>query len=43
MSDLSLKYGYKIKAQFQGTEGTGTRDAGLGIVGRACTFDFVKQ
>jgi hypothetical protein len=36
-------YSYNIKAQFQDKEGTGTRDAGLGIVGRPCTFDFVKQ
>jgi len=37
------EYSYKIKAQFQDTEGTGTRDEGLGIVGRACKFDFTKQ
>ena len=36
-------YSYNIKAKFQDKEGTGTRDAGLGIVGRPCTFDFVKQ
>ena len=36
-------YSYNIKANFQETEGTGTRDTGLGIVGRPCTFDFVKQ
>ena len=36
-------YGYNIKAKFQDTEGTGTRDVGLGVVGRPCTFDFVKQ
>jgi hypothetical protein len=36
-------YSYNIKAQFQNTQGTGTRDKGLGIVGRPCTFDFVKQ
>jgi hypothetical protein len=36
-------YSYNIKAQFQDTQGTGTRDKGLGIVGRPCTFDFVKQ
>ena len=35
-------YSYNIKAQFKETEGTGTRDEGLGIVGRACTFEFVK-
>ena len=37
------EYSYDIKAQFGETEGTGTKSAGLGIVGRACTFDFVKQ
>jgi len=36
-------YSYNIKAQFKETEGTGARDEGLGIVGRACTFDFAKQ
>ena len=36
-------YSYDIQAQFKQTEGTGTRNTGLGIVGRACTFDFVKQ
>jgi hypothetical protein len=36
-------YSYNVKAQFKETEGTGTRDKGLGIVGRPCTFDFVKQ
>jgi len=36
-------YSYDIKAQFQDAQGTGTRNTGLGIVGRACTFDFVKQ
>ncbi|MGC2111325.1 MAG: hypothetical protein WA655_17555 [Candidatus Korobacteraceae bacterium] len=36
-------YSYEIKAQFQETEGTGTRNAGLGIVGRTCTFEFTKQ
>jgi hypothetical protein len=36
-------YSYNIKAQFQDTQGKGTRDKGLGIVGRPCTFDFVKQ
>jgi hypothetical protein len=35
-------YSYNIKAQFKETEGTGTRDEGLGIVGRPCTFEFVK-
>ena len=37
------EYNYNIKAQFKQTEGAGTRDQGLGIVGRPCTFDFVKQ
>src|ERR1035437_10324411 len=36
-------YSYDIKAQFKETEGTGTRDQGLGIVGRPCTFEFAKQ
>jgi hypothetical protein len=36
-------YSYNIKAQFQDMQGTGTRDKGLGVVGRPCTFDFVKQ
>ncbi len=36
-------YSYDIKAQFSETKGTGTRSTGLGIVGRPCTFDFVKQ
>jgi hypothetical protein len=37
------EYGYNLKAQFKENEGTGTRDQGLGIVGRPCTFEFVKQ
>ncbi len=37
------EYSYNIKAQFKETEGTGTRDEGLGIVGRPCTFEFAKQ
>ena len=37
------EYSYNIKAQFNETEGTGTRSEGLGIVGRPCTFDFAKQ
>jgi len=36
-------YGYNIKAQFEDTKGTGTRDEGAGILGRPCTFEFVKQ
>jgi hypothetical protein len=37
------EYSYEVKAHFGETEGTGTRNEGLGIVGRACTFDFEKQ
>jgi hypothetical protein len=36
-------YSYNIKAQFKETEGSGTRDEGLGIEGRPCTFEFAKQ
>ena len=36
-------YSYNIKAQFEETKGTGTRDEGAGILGRPCTFEFVKQ
>jgi hypothetical protein len=35
-------YGYNIKAQFDDAKGTGTRDEGAGILGRSCTFEFVK-
>ncbi|MGC1463572.1 MAG: hypothetical protein WA802_15320 [Terracidiphilus sp.] len=37
------EYSYDVKAQFKETTGTGIRAQGLGIVGRPCTFDFVKQ
>jgi len=37
------EYSYDIKAQFGETEGTGTKSEGLGIVGRECTFEFVKK
>jgi hypothetical protein len=37
------EYSYGIKAQFGETEGTGTRSEGLGIVGRTCTFEFMRQ
>jgi len=37
------EYSYTIKAEFKQTEGTGIREQGLGIVGRPCTFEFVKQ
>jgi hypothetical protein len=36
-------YSYNIKAQFKETEGTGTKSEGLGIVGRPCAFEFLKQ
>ena len=36
-------YSYTIKAQFGDAKGTGTRDEGAGILGRPCTFEFVKQ
>ncbi len=36
-------YSYNIKATFKEATGSGMRDQGLGIVGRPCTFDFVKQ
>ena len=36
-------YTYNIKAQFKDTEGSGTRDQGLGVYGRPCAFDFAKQ
>jgi hypothetical protein len=37
------EYSYNIKAQFKETTGPGARDQGMGIVGRPCTFDFVRQ
>jgi hypothetical protein len=36
-------YTYNIKAQFTETKGTGTRDEGAGILGRACAFEFDKR
>jgi len=36
-------YSFEIKAQFKESEGTGTRNEGLGVYGRPCTFEFVKQ
>lgn len=36
-------YDYDIKAQFTDTKGTGTRDEGVGILGRPCTFELDKQ
>jgi hypothetical protein len=37
------KYDYYIEAKFSGPSGTGKRDEGAGILGRPCSFDFVKQ
>jgi len=37
------EYSYDVKAQFGESEGKGTKSAGLGIIGRACAFEFVKQ
>ena len=37
------EYTWDVKAQFKDTDGTGTRNEGLGIVGRPCTFVFEKQ
>ena len=37
------KYDYNIEAKFTDKIGTGKRDAGLGILGRPCTFEFTKQ
>jgi hypothetical protein len=36
-------YSYDVKAEFTATSGTGTRNQGLGIEGRPCTFEFTKQ
>jgi len=36
-------YSYKINAKFDDQKGTGQRDAGAGILGRDCTFEFDKQ
>ena len=36
-------YSYNIKSQFDDTKGTGQRDAGAGVLGRDCTFEFDKQ
>jgi hypothetical protein len=36
-------YDYNIEAKFTDTSGTGTRDKGVGILGRPCTFAFAKQ
>jgi hypothetical protein len=37
------EYSYDIKAQFKENEGSGTRNEGLGIVGRPCTFEFTRK
>ncbi len=37
------KYDYYIEAKFTESSGAGTRDKGLGILGRPCTFAFTKQ
>ncbi len=37
------EYSYDIKAQFGETEGSGTRNTGLGVVGRPCAFEFTKE
>lgn len=36
------EYSYDVKAQFKGSEGSGIRNQGMGIVGRPCTFEFTK-
>ncbi len=43
LSHKGAEYSYSIKAQFKETEGTGTRNEGLGVVGRPCTFEFTRQ
>ncbi|MFZ1915963.1 MAG: hypothetical protein WAU58_00190 [Terriglobales bacterium] len=43
LAHKGAEYSYNIKAEFKGKEGTGTRDEGLGVVGRPCTFEFAKQ
>ena len=37
------EYSYDVKAQFKEAEGAGTRNEGMGIVGRPCVFEFKKQ
>jgi hypothetical protein len=43
ISGTGDSYTWEVKAQFKDTEGSGMRNEGLGIMGRPCTFDFVKQ
>ena len=37
------EYTYTVKAHFDADKGTGTRDTGLGIESRPCSFTFTKQ
>jgi hypothetical protein len=37
------QYTWNVKANFKDNDGTGLRNEGLGIVGRPCTFEFLKQ
>jgi hypothetical protein len=37
------EYNWDVRAQFKDTDGTGARNEGLDIIGRACTFEFKKQ
>jgi hypothetical protein len=37
------EYTWDVKAQFKDADGTGLRNEGLGIVGRPCTFEFVRE
>jgi hypothetical protein len=36
-------YNWDVRAQFKDTEGTGARNEGLDIIGRACSFEFTKE
>jgi len=37
------KYDYYVDAKFTDASGTGSREVGAGILGRACSFQFTKQ
>jgi hypothetical protein len=37
------KYDYYVEAKFTDTTGTGKRDEGAGLLGRPCSFEFIKQ
>jgi hypothetical protein len=37
------EYNWDVRAQFKDTDGTGARNEGLDIIGRACSFEFKKQ